>query len=236
MLSKLRSRLTYANVVASIALFIALGGTSYGLATGSIGSREIKNNSVRSKDLRNNNVRGKDIRTGTVTGSDLKNDRVTGDDILESSLGGVPSAANAANATNAANASNADKLDDLDSTELSPAAGASRTDNVVLSEGAGDQTVLSANITSPRSGALLVSAAIHLTEAEASNVRVTCSLRFDGSTSSVDYTTDINNQTTLAVVWAQGVGAGAHTVELRCRGVLVNSTVDNAGMTVSAHL
>jgi hypothetical protein len=48
-LSKLRSP-TYANVVASIALFIALGGTSYGLATGSIGSREIKNNSVRSDD------------------------------------------------------------------------------------------------------------------------------------------------------------------------------------------
>jgi hypothetical protein len=69
--SKLRSRLTYANVVASIALFIALGGTSYGLATGSIGSTEIKNNSVRSKDLRDNDVRGKDIRNGTIGSPDV---------------------------------------------------------------------------------------------------------------------------------------------------------------------
>ena len=71
MLSKLRSRLTYANVVASIALFIALGGTSYGLATGSIGSTEIKNDSVRSKDLRNNDVRGQDIRNGTIGSPDV---------------------------------------------------------------------------------------------------------------------------------------------------------------------
>lgn len=72
MLSKLRSRLTYANVVASIALFIALGGTSYGLATGSIGSREIKNNSVRSKDIRNNDVRGRDIRNGSLLANDFR--------------------------------------------------------------------------------------------------------------------------------------------------------------------
>jgi hypothetical protein len=70
-LSKLRSRLSYANVVASVALFIALGGTSYGLATGSIDSREIKNNDVRSRDLRNNDVRGRDIRTGAVRSSDV---------------------------------------------------------------------------------------------------------------------------------------------------------------------
>jgi hypothetical protein len=70
-LSKLSSRLTYANVVASIALFIALGGTSYGLATGSIGSREIKSNSVRSEDIRNNDVRGNDIRNRTIKAKDV---------------------------------------------------------------------------------------------------------------------------------------------------------------------
>jgi len=71
-LSKLRSRLSYANVVASIALFIALGGTSYGLATGSIGSPEIKNNSVRSKDIRNNDVRSQDIRNQSLLAKDFK--------------------------------------------------------------------------------------------------------------------------------------------------------------------
>jgi hypothetical protein len=60
MLSKLRAyRPSHGTVVAYIALFIALGGTSYGLATGSIGSREIKNNSIRSADIHNHTVRGR---------------------------------------------------------------------------------------------------------------------------------------------------------------------------------
>jgi hypothetical protein len=72
-LTKLRSRLTYSNVTATLALFVALGGTSYAVATGSIGSREIGNNSVRSKDLRNNDVRGRDIRNGTIGTRDVAN-------------------------------------------------------------------------------------------------------------------------------------------------------------------
>lgn len=48
-------------VVAFIALFVALGGVSYGVATGSIDSREIRNNTVQ----------GKDVRNGTLSSSDL---------------------------------------------------------------------------------------------------------------------------------------------------------------------
>lgn len=55
-----------AMVVALIALFIAMGGVSYGVATGSIDSREIKNNSVRGKDIRNGTILGKDISAGTA--------------------------------------------------------------------------------------------------------------------------------------------------------------------------
>lgn len=58
--------------LALIALFVALGGTSYAAATGSIDSREIKNNTVRSKDIRNNSIQGRDIRRGTVVSSDVK--------------------------------------------------------------------------------------------------------------------------------------------------------------------
>jgi hypothetical protein len=94
-------------VVALIALFVSLGGVSYGVATGSIDSRELKNNTVRSRDLRNNDVRGKDLRTGTVAGSDLRDDDVTGTDILESSLGTVPRATSADRATSAQSAESA---------------------------------------------------------------------------------------------------------------------------------
>jgi hypothetical protein len=85
-------RPTPAMAVALIALFVSLGGVSYGVATGSIDSREIKNNTVRSRDLRNHEVRGRDIRNSTVRGPDVALNTLGGLDIDESKLGRVPSA------------------------------------------------------------------------------------------------------------------------------------------------
>jgi hypothetical protein len=89
--------------IACIALFVALGGVSYGLATGSIDSREIADNTIRSKDvrdnsvytrdIRNNDVRDIDIRNGTVKGRDLAKSTITGDNINMAKLGQVPDAA-----------------------------------------------------------------------------------------------------------------------------------------------
>jgi hypothetical protein len=59
-------------LIAMIALFVSLGGVSYGVATGSIDSREIKNNTVRSKDIRNRAILGKDIRNDTVTSRQIR--------------------------------------------------------------------------------------------------------------------------------------------------------------------
>jgi hypothetical protein len=71
MVEGLRSRVTYANVTATVALFIALGGTSYAAATASIGSREIRNNSVLSADIRNNQLRSRDVRDGSLLAEDF---------------------------------------------------------------------------------------------------------------------------------------------------------------------
>jgi hypothetical protein len=71
MLSGLRPRLRYANVVSTACLFIVLGGTSYAVATGSIDSREIKNNTVRSRDIRNNDVASKDVRNWSLLAKDF---------------------------------------------------------------------------------------------------------------------------------------------------------------------
>jgi len=48
--------------MATVAVFVALGGTSYAVATGSFGSRELANNSVRSKDIRDRTIRVRDVR------------------------------------------------------------------------------------------------------------------------------------------------------------------------------
>ncbi len=50
-----------AMAVSVLALFISMGGVSYGVATNSIDSREIKNNTVRGKDVKNNSLKGADI-------------------------------------------------------------------------------------------------------------------------------------------------------------------------------
>jgi hypothetical protein len=98
-----RRHFSFANLTALLALFVALGGSSY--AALSVGSEQIANNSVRSKDLRNNDVRGRDIRKATVRGTDVRDgdlkgkdvrdDTLTGADVKESGLGTVPSAQDA---------------------------------------------------------------------------------------------------------------------------------------------
>lgn len=105
MKSILTRRPSPALVIACIALFVSLGGVSYGVATGFIDSREIKNNQVRSSDLRNNAIRTQDIRNNEVRGFDIRNSSVqgrdvalntlTGADISEEDLGKVASAATA---------------------------------------------------------------------------------------------------------------------------------------------
>jgi hypothetical protein len=66
MRSLVKRRPSPAMVVASTALFVSLGGVSYGLATGSIGSREIRNNSIRSVDVRNRSLLASDFKTGQL--------------------------------------------------------------------------------------------------------------------------------------------------------------------------
>ena len=87
--------------MAYVALFVALGGTSYAVATGSVDSRAIKNGSVRSSDLRDNEVRSRDIRNRTIVGRDLFGNTLGGDHIQETELGEVPLATRAKSADDA---------------------------------------------------------------------------------------------------------------------------------------
>ena len=64
MLARLRSHLTFANVVSSLALFIALGGGAYALT--------IPKNSVGARQLKKNAVLGSKIKRGAVTSPTVK--------------------------------------------------------------------------------------------------------------------------------------------------------------------
>lgn len=87
----LRARLTYANVMSTLAVFIALGGASYAainLPARSVGTRQLKAHAVT----------GTRLATGAVTRSKVKANTLTGGQIKELTLGPVPNAAQATNA------------------------------------------------------------------------------------------------------------------------------------------
>jgi hypothetical protein len=80
MLMKLGSRLTYANVMATLAVFIALGGSSY--AALRITGRDVRDNSLTGADIKN--LTGKDVRNNSLTGADVRN--LTSADVSNRSL------------------------------------------------------------------------------------------------------------------------------------------------------
>ena len=67
MIATLRRHITYANVMATLAVFIALGGSAY--AVGKISGSQLKNRSVAGKKLKRNTLGGaviKESRLGKV--------------------------------------------------------------------------------------------------------------------------------------------------------------------------
>jgi hypothetical protein len=112
-LKQARRRLTYANVMSSIAVFLVLGGaTAFAaghLGKNSVGTKQLKKNSVTAAKIKKYAVAGAKIKNGAVDSSKVKDGSLTGSDINLGTLGTVPSATNAANASNANNANKANK-------------------------------------------------------------------------------------------------------------------------------
>jgi hypothetical protein len=80
-----RPRLSYANVVATLALVLAVGGTSYAAVQ----------------------LSGKNLKNRTVAGKKLKKNTVTGTEVKEAKLGKVPTASRADTADSAQTAAGA---------------------------------------------------------------------------------------------------------------------------------
>ena len=162
-MKQIRKRLTYANVMSSIAVFLILGGAT-AFAAKKIGSNEIMGNSITtgkikkeavtrakikkaaidSSKLADDSVTTSKIADAAVTTGKIANDAVTGDKVKESTLSEVPSASKANSANSATFAESAQ-----------PAAFAKvnqdGTVNAALSKG-----ISNANVTHPGSGAYCV--------------------------------------------------------------------------------
>jgi hypothetical protein len=135
-----RKHLTYANVVSTVCLFLALGGVAYAgtkLAKGSVGSEQLKAEAVTKAKLAASSVNSKKVLDGSLTGSDI--DAAT--------LGKVPNATNAEHAgtadsattaksaTSAGTATNADHATNADTaTSATDAAHATKADTATDAE------------------------------------------------------------------------------------------------------
>jgi hypothetical protein len=67
----MRQHLSYANVMATVAVFIALGGSSY--AAIKITGKNVKNGSLTGADIKNSTLGGSDIRAGAIKSDDVAN-------------------------------------------------------------------------------------------------------------------------------------------------------------------
>jgi hypothetical protein len=77
-------RPTFSGVTATLALFVALGGSSYAAIT--ITSADVRNGSLTGSDIRNESIKSRDVDNGSITGSDVKNRSVRGADVADASL------------------------------------------------------------------------------------------------------------------------------------------------------
>ena len=67
MLNRLRPRITYANVVSSLCLFILLGGAAYAataLPKNSVGTKQLKANAVKSGKVKDGTLKRADVKAG----------------------------------------------------------------------------------------------------------------------------------------------------------------------------
>jgi hypothetical protein len=100
-MKRLLSKLTYANIISTLCLFLLLGGGA-ALAAGKLGK-----NTVGTKQLKANAVTAAKIKNAAVTAAKIKNGAITGAKVDLGTIGTVPSATKADSATTAITATNA---------------------------------------------------------------------------------------------------------------------------------
>jgi hypothetical protein len=106
----LHRKLSYSNVVATAALFLALGGISYAaveLPRSSVGTRQLKNEAVSTAKTKDGAITRAKVADGAVVNSKIADGAVTGTKVNLSTLGRVPNAAFATDADHAARSDHA---------------------------------------------------------------------------------------------------------------------------------
>lgn len=91
MTARIGKALSFSNIVACLALFIALGGTVY--AAGKISGKQIKPSSLPGNRLKPRTITARRIKPKTLTGRQIKRHSLTGNEINQGTLTGISAAA-----------------------------------------------------------------------------------------------------------------------------------------------
>ncbi len=119
-MNRLRGKLTYANVVATLALFLVIAGGSAFAASkvgkNSVGTKQIKNNAITAAKIKNGAVTGSKIGLGTVGAANINTSG-----LIVPNASHANSADSATDATNAAHAGDAQTLQGLSAAQITAA-------------------------------------------------------------------------------------------------------------------
>ena len=211
LLSKLRTSLTYANVVSTLCLFIVLGGGAYAATT--ITGKNVKNSSLTGTDIKNSSLTTTDVKNGSLLSADFK-------------AGHIPAGAQGPKGdTGAAGATGADGQDAFTdagvATSADPFSFSSETHADVpgmstnITVPAGRTATLIANFSAEStcvgSGADNCSVRVLIDNAEMAPA-VGLNFAFD---SAADGNVDAAYESNAIVRSMTGVGAGSHTVKVQ---------------------
>lgn len=84
---RIKKVLSFSNVIACIALFVALGGSVY--AAGKLSGSQIKKNSIPANRIKKKSITANQVKPGSLTGTQIKAGSLTGAQIQAGSLTGT---------------------------------------------------------------------------------------------------------------------------------------------------
>jgi hypothetical protein len=92
-LKRLSSKLTYANVISTLCLFLLLGGgaafAADKLAKNAVGAKQVKKNAITTTKIKNAAITGGKLANGAVTGAKIADGAVTGAKIANGTISGA---------------------------------------------------------------------------------------------------------------------------------------------------
>lgn len=138
---RLVRHLSFSNVIAVVALFVALGGAAY--AGSKIDGKNIVNASIGGGKLKRETITANKIKKGTITGAQIKEGSIASSAIDLATLGTVPSASSANSAQSATTAQTATTAQSATKADSATTAGtATSAETAKRADQAGDAETL----------------------------------------------------------------------------------------------